>query len=354
MEPALSLPQLEFDPSTLPVGQLESLRFKINQIIESIQNLQRTIEFGVQANNGFIPNALPPWPDLLAKYNLLVSQTHTLSNSLSASFSQQNQGNPAVVLPGTRPKAAPSNPYEKLALHPSSNIPEAQFDNELIPLLRSQQTVSVLNSESALVARIQEAIKEINAMNGISRLAQGQQADHERTIQACETMRNAHDARVDRARRAVTLLRDKYDWKARVEITFPVTPPPETQEADDDMEAIARDNEEVESAYLGNMSSEAGDAEDDDEEEEEEEEMDDTGASPNDNDVVDLTGSPTGTPGVMAVDTPNNAGNTPGMVIDITNSAPPTPAGEDSESDVALAGIFTPADEEAQLFPPAA
>lgn len=352
MDQSERLPRLEFDPNSLPLGQLESLRFKAIQIIESIQNLQRTIEFGVQTNAGFIPNALPPWPDILPKYSLLVSQTHTLSNSLSASFSQAAQSNP---LPGARPKQQPSNPFEKLALHPAISLPEAQFDNDLIPLLRSQQTVSVLNNESSLVARIQESIKELNAANGMPRLLQSQQGsgqpDHERTSQACDTIRSAHDARVDRARRAVTLLRDKYDWRARVEITFPVTPPPEIPQLPESngLTTPANDNDETESAYMDNGSSDAGGLEHDQGMDEDEAAV--TGSSGY---VIDLTDSAAPTPGSMLIDQPQSAAMTPGnIVIDITSSAAPTPgqSGADSDSDMALAGIFTPNNDEQHLLP---
>ena len=40
--------RLPFDPSTLPTGQLESARFKITQIMESIVSLQRMLESGGQ------------------------------------------------------------------------------------------------------------------------------------------------------------------------------------------------------------------------------------------------------------------------------------------------------------------
>lgn len=376
---APSLPRLEFDPNSLPLGQLESLRFKINQIIDSVQNLQRTIEFGVQTSGGFIPNALPPWPDILAKYNLLVSQTHTLSTSLAAAFAQAAPSNPTLGLPG-RPKPQPSNPFEKLALHPSVNMTEAQFDNDLIPLLRSQQTVSVLNEENVLVARIQEAIKELNSgMNGISRLVQSSssgsnlnQIDHERTIQACETIRSAHDVRIDRARRAVTMLRDKYDWKLRLDFIEPVAPPPvPEQSVPPEGETITptNDNDEVESALMGNGSSDANDMEDDQEGDDEEKEEPlaaiFTNPEPNPDpvadvtiqeDMIDLTGSPAQTPGsAMAIDEALNAAFEEAEVIDMTNSAAATPAqaSEGTDSDVALAGIFTPNMDDSKSLPPA-
>ncbi len=82
------LPQLAIDPAALPVGQLESMRFKANQLVDSIQNLHNSLAFGLQTPAGINPNMLPPWPDILAKYSLLVSQTHTLSQSLTATLAQ--------------------------------------------------------------------------------------------------------------------------------------------------------------------------------------------------------------------------------------------------------------------------
>ena len=107
---------LPFDLQNLPVGQLESLRFKANQIIESIQLLQRTVEMGGQ-------NVMPAWPDILSKYNILLSQSHNLSMSLLGA----HQASTATL----------GNPYEKIALHPRVPLTDAQLDNELIPLLRN-------------------------------------------------------------------------------------------------------------------------------------------------------------------------------------------------------------------------
>src|SRR6267154_5260085 len=59
----------------LPIAQLELLKFKANQIIDSIQALQRTIDVGGQ-------NVMPAWPDILSKYNVILSQTHSFSQSL--------------------------------------------------------------------------------------------------------------------------------------------------------------------------------------------------------------------------------------------------------------------------------
>jgi len=43
-------------------------------------------------------------------------------------------------------------------------------------------------------------------------------ASHEDVIRECDQIKLEHDERVDRAVRAVTMLREKFDWKTRVEV----------------------------------------------------------------------------------------------------------------------------------------
>ncbi|KAI6044561.1 hypothetical protein EDC04DRAFT_2510947, partial [Pisolithus marmoratus] len=198
---------LVFDPNSLPISQLESLRFKANQIIESIQTLQRTIEVGGQ-------NVMPPWPDILSKYNLILSQTHSFYSSLTSSLSQ------------TQAKS----PYEKIALHPSVGMTDAQFDNEIIPLLRNQQTTDVLQQENATVRRLAECMvtRGALAISGVqnqssqaapsSGIARTQRVTNEDVLRECAEIREAHDHRTERAVRAVLMLRDKYEWKQRLTV----------------------------------------------------------------------------------------------------------------------------------------
>ncbi|KAF9223179.1 hypothetical protein BS17DRAFT_157403 [Gyrodon lividus] len=208
-------PQLVFDTRSLPVSQLESLRFKANQIIESIQTLQRTIEVGGQ-------NVMPAWPDILSKYNVILSQTHSFYTSLisppSATHSYQSQ-------PQTK------SPYEDIALHPSIGMTDLQLDNDLIPLLRNQQTTDVLRMENATVRRLAECMVTRGAIatNGLEgqKHTSGfgpstkQKVTHEDVLRECAEIREAHDHRVDRAVRAVLMLRDKFEWKQRVEVEEP-------------------------------------------------------------------------------------------------------------------------------------
>ncbi|KAG2127960.1 hypothetical protein DEU56DRAFT_819643 [Suillus clintonianus] len=205
---ATNNPQLSFDSKSLPIAQLELLKFKANQIIESIQTLQRTIDVGGQ-------QAMPAWPDILSKYNVILSQTHSFSQSLSSPQAQSQLVQAQARLS--------SSVYEKIALHPSVGMTDAQLDNDLIPLLRNQQTTDVLNMETATVRRLAEcmATRGAIATNGVQTNlppTTGSRVTHEDVLQECEEIRSAHDHRVERAVRAVMMLRDKFEWKQRVEV----------------------------------------------------------------------------------------------------------------------------------------
>lgn len=221
-------------PSTLqvpdlPVSQLESLKFKANQIIESIYALQRTIEAGGN------PAAMPAWPDILSKYNILLSQTHNFSNALV------NPLLSAASRAGGSTGSAPVNIYEQIALHPSVGMPDAQLDADVIPLLRNQQTTDVLRVENETVSRLSEHMKSRGSvgvlgpppssaqqapyMNGhgfglvYGGFGQKQKKpEYEDVLRECAEIRGDHDRRVARAVRAVTMLREKFDWKQRVEV----------------------------------------------------------------------------------------------------------------------------------------
>ena len=185
--------------TNLPVSQLESTRFKITQIMESIVSLQRTLEQGGAS-------ILPTWPDILAKYNVLLSQTLNLSMALA----------PAVPSGGEPSSGSSNKPFSKLALHPSSALPDASLDNDLMPLLRNLQTTEVLRLESATVRRLSSSLPQ--PIPTLLKERPNAPETHAAVLQACADIRKEHDARCDRASRAVSLLREKYEWKARVAV----------------------------------------------------------------------------------------------------------------------------------------
>ncbi|KAJ4474373.1 hypothetical protein J3R30DRAFT_668762 [Lentinula aciculospora] len=225
-----------FDPSSLPVAQLESLRFKANQIIESIKALQMTIDFH--------PTAISSWPDILSKYNLLLSQTHNFSSSLTTPLPSSVTTNSATLVNGTGlGPSATSSPFEKITLHPRVSVSDIQLDTEIIPLLRNQQTTDVLNVENETVRRLSEHMVtrgSVGVLSGIpipppppqlhssgtntfgstfsaAHLAH-RKPEYEDVLQECEQIRADHDRRADRAVRAVLLLREKFDWRPRVAV----------------------------------------------------------------------------------------------------------------------------------------
>ena len=181
----------------LPIAQLDSLKYRATQIMESINALQYLVDAsGVPA--------MPPWPDILARFNLLLSQTLSLSVSLSALVHHHQQ-------PGQKPL---ETLFQNLVLHPGVAIPEQQLDNAIAPLLRNQPTMQVLKEEDGSVRSIAAVLKSATP-EGVP-IVPGTEGC-EKVVQECLEIKRAHDSRVDRAVKAVALLRDRYEWRARIE-----------------------------------------------------------------------------------------------------------------------------------------
>jgi hypothetical protein len=156
----------------------------VTQLISSIQTLADQLET-------FHPP--PPWPDLLAKYAVVMTQTHNLSRVLASGSATGTSGNPTSAL-------------ANIALHPRAPLSDALLDGRLIPLLRNQQTTDVLRAESASVRRLCAA------------LGLAEDAPPHVVLGAVSEVVAAHDARAERAQRAVAMLREKYDWRVRVAV----------------------------------------------------------------------------------------------------------------------------------------
>ena len=160
------------------------------------------------------------WPDILSKYNILLSQTHNFSNALIHPFPTPTSANSAN-------RAPPQNIFERIALHPNTAVTDAQLDGEIAPILRNQQTTDVLNKENDTVRRLAEHMKTRGSLGvlGISPpppppgvFSAPKKPEYEDVLKECEEIRGEHDRRVERAVRAVAMLKEKYDWKARVEV----------------------------------------------------------------------------------------------------------------------------------------
>ncbi|KAL1753093.1 hypothetical protein FB107DRAFT_218546 [Schizophyllum commune] len=213
--------------SALPLSQLEGLRHRAEQIIESIQVLGGAIELGNAP-------AMYPWPDLLARYNLLLSQTLNFSNSLAAAVPQP---------PGQRP-VDPSEReriFEKLALHPKKALDDAQFHTVVAPLIRHNQTYDILRKESATVAGLCEHLETRGSVGVLGGPTGGQVRLHilsstslthstqaptrkptySDVLAECADIRDAHERRVERGRLVVAQIlekTDRYEWKERVAV----------------------------------------------------------------------------------------------------------------------------------------
>jgi hypothetical protein len=206
----------------IPVAHLESLRFRCNQLIESIQTLQRTIEYAG------LPY-MPAWPEILAKYNVLVSHSLNLSNALAA----QAPLNTAVALPFPGLASASSSANSKspacsrIVLHPRVPVSDAALDSELALLLRTQQTLDVIRAENATVRRLAMRMRCRGSIGVLesgaggdhaTKATGGKKVEYEDVLRECEEIRVAHDQRAERAVRAVMMLRERFDWRARVEV----------------------------------------------------------------------------------------------------------------------------------------
>jgi Mediator of RNA polymerase II transcription complex subunit 8 len=156
------------------IASLESIKSRVTQLIESIQTLAWQLE-------AFHPP--PPWPDLLVKYAVVMAQTHNLSRILAS-----------------------SSTLASTALHPRVPLSDASLDSLLIPLLRNQQTTDVLRAESASVKRLSIALKL------------PEDPPPQLVLETVSEVVTAHDARAERAQRAVAMLREKYDWHVRVAV----------------------------------------------------------------------------------------------------------------------------------------
>ncbi|KAF8510318.1 hypothetical protein JB92DRAFT_2831606 [Gautieria morchelliformis] len=126
---------------------LESLKYRVTQITESITALQ----FLVDANGA---PAMPPWPDSLARNNLLHHTT-------------------------------------------AKKPPHDAIKEEDAPV---RSIVAVIKSETP------EGLPAIPGVEGCDKV-----------VQECLEVKRAHDSRVERAIKAVALLRARYGWRARVE-----------------------------------------------------------------------------------------------------------------------------------------
>lgn len=216
---------------------------------------------------------MPAWPDILSKYNVLLSQTHNFSTALLQPFPTSTAVNGAS---SSSSKTPALNIYERIALHPNVGMMDTQLDGEVVPLLRNQQTTDVLRMENDTVRRLAEHMVTRGSLGVLGILlppapaggfgGPAKKPEYEDVLKECEEIRGAHDRRVDRAIRAVEMLKEKFDWKQRMEVTVE-----EPEELDFDpryrLDGEVAGQKADEDEGMGSVSSD-GDESDDDEDDE--------------------------------------------------------------------------------------
>lgn len=148
-------------------------------------------------------------PDILASYNKILQQTALVSQQLTAtdtvagsSFTANLLADQAQTSGWPRP---PMNKLPHILIHPTQRLPTGQMADEVTRWLVTAREGSVIESDIALVDRFKKA-----------RVAAGREnATAEEIIKEMRDLREEHDARADRALRAVHMLRDRYHWKLR-------------------------------------------------------------------------------------------------------------------------------------------
>ncbi|CAE6430166.1 unnamed protein product [Rhizoctonia solani] len=180
----------KLDPTTLsnrlPQAQIENLRYKIVQIMESINGLLVTLNTpGMH---------LAAWPDLITKYNVLLSKTHTLATSLSTLPTRKGSIGFKHIVP--TPFAVGSDPTPN---------PVDALDAMLEALLDGRRSMSVTKTDVGNVARLR-----------LSSTGGGEPVLPDVMLARLDEVQKAHDARCARGVEAVRQLKDKYDWKSRL------------------------------------------------------------------------------------------------------------------------------------------
>jgi hypothetical protein len=162
------------------------------------------------------------WPDILAKYNNLLAQTHSLSESLSGKHI------PALPRKPGEPPRPRVNQFEMIALHPLISLNELQT-NMTVNLLKTQPLPEVMSRADESIARFAEKRKD--------------GADDFDVIKEVQQIREGHDAKVDRALKSVMELKDKYDWKMRMMALG--EPEDETMEGEQEQETEEKEDVNV-------------------------------------------------------------------------------------------------------------
>ncbi|CAE6481692.1 unnamed protein product, partial [Rhizoctonia solani] len=202
----------------------------IIQIMEGINGLLITLNTpGMQ---------LAAWPELMTKYSLLLSKTHTLASSLSTPPTRKGMIGFRQIVPtpfavngppDTTASTGQTNPAPNPGVPSSSDGPtglDPQLDAMLEALLDGRRSISVTKTDVGNVARLHLPGGNAGGVGlglglGIGGMGAGaglvgETVPPDVMLARLEEVRSAHDARCARGVEAVRQLKDKYDWKSRL------------------------------------------------------------------------------------------------------------------------------------------
>ncbi|EJT99675.1 hypothetical protein DACRYDRAFT_117867 [Dacryopinax primogenitus] len=180
-------------PTSLP--PMDAISLKFSQVHDGIFSLARSIEADGD-------RSIATWPDLLSKYNFLVSQSHILSQTLSnsASLAEEHSADP-------RTRRPPLSTLPRLVLHPiSPTQDDPSMDFRAAALIRT-----------ALIPDMSE--RQASLLKGFGHI----DADHNEVVAVNELslLIKSHDGRVSRILDQMNAFREQYDWTARVSVAPP-------------------------------------------------------------------------------------------------------------------------------------
>lgn len=148
-------------------------------------------------------------PDILTSYNKILQQTALVSQQLTGTDTVTGNSYTANLLASQAHTSEwprpPMNKLPHVLMHPTQPLPSEQMADGVTAWLATARPGPIIESDIVLVDRFEKA-----------RAAAGREnATAEEIVKEMRELREEHDARADRALRAVHMLRDRYHWKLR-------------------------------------------------------------------------------------------------------------------------------------------
>ncbi|GAA5877786.1 hypothetical protein JCM3774_000757 [Rhodotorula dairenensis] len=208
-------------------GELDPLRLRLVQLIDAVSHLSAQLEHLAYAQpQPHLHLQLPPFTDLVSRYNLLVTHLSAIQRLVSSEQDQHQLRLAAEAVPSStatrRFEALHADPkrdkWDALAVVPATRIDEAR-DWIVGTLLRTKQTPEVELAQQTAASALPEPF--LSALNPASSSAP--------SSPSFASLSQAQARLVTLAHQKIIALKqfsssggggeiDEYDWKARVEL----------------------------------------------------------------------------------------------------------------------------------------